>query len=194
MGISKLLLAVIQARRRKSLLMHRDAPQRLESDQVNPAKNEGEKMPSEFDFLDKHFYATEDVDLAAQGARDRFKDYPGARTSTVIYNMDWEILVERINRAVINFGYGAIFPASGAFAYLGDYQGGQQWNIVLTGLDYVNAAMKVVGMGTEYTVSSYTRGPIVVNALAVGQNPPMLGEIVHLQAAMGDFVADIPLK
>jgi hypothetical protein len=96
---------------------------------------------------------------------------------------------------VENYSYGQIFPGVEAFACLGNrYDGVQQWQIVLTGLDFVNATRTVVGMNKEYKIGQYRNGMVIVNALVEGQNPPMLGEVVHLQAATGDFVKDVPLK
>ncbi|CAM2191077.1 Secreted protein [Paraburkholderia kururiensis] len=157
-----------------------------------PATKES-KMPSEFDFLDKHYDKTDIPEVAAQSARERFGNYPVARTSTVIYGIDWETLVDSIIKAVDNYSYGAIFNTS-AFAYLGQYNGAPQWNIVLTGLKYVNATIKVVGSTPTYTIEDYDNGTIVVNAQVSGSNPPMLGDIVHLQAAIGNYIGTVQLK
>lgn len=150
-------------------------------------------MPSEFDFLDKHYDKTDIPEVAAQSAKERFGNYPVARTSTVIYGIAWEALVDMIIKAVDNYSYGAIFNTS-AFAYLGQHNGAPQWNIVLTGLKYVNATIKVVGSTPTYTVEDYDNGTIVVNALVSGNNPPMLGDIVHLQAAIGNYIGTVQLK
>lgn len=151
------------------------------------------KMPSEFDFLEKHYDRTEIPEVAAQAAKERFGNYPGARTSTVIYGIPWQELVDSIVQAVDNYSYGAIFDTS-AFAYLSEYKGRPQWNIVLTGLQYVNATLKVVGATPTYTIASYNNGTVVVTAEVAGNNPPMLGEIVHLQAAVGGYVETLQLK
>jgi hypothetical protein len=79
------------------------------------------------------------------------------------------------------------------FAALG-YSPNKKWNIVLTGLKYVNATVQVVGSTPTCTVADYNNGTIVVNAQVIGNNPPMLGDIVHLQAAVGNFVAAVQLK
>lgn len=150
-------------------------------------------MPSEFDFLEKHYDRTEIPEVAAQAAKERFGNYPGARTSTVIYGIPWQELVDSIVQAVDNYSYGAIFDTS-AFAYLSEYKGRPQWNIVLTGLQYVNATLKVVGATPTYTIASYNNGTVVVTAEVAGNNPPMLGEIVHLQAAVGGYVETLQLK
>ncbi len=159
---------------------------------ATPTKKES-KMPSEFDFLEKHYDGTDLPEVAAQAARERFGNYPGARTSTVIYGIVWQDLVDAIVRAVDNYSYGAIFNTS-AFAYLGEYRGAPQWNIVLTGLKYVNATMELSGYTPTYTVNSYSNGTVVVTANVAGSNPPMLGEIVHLQAAVGNKGEPVELK
>ncbi|PPC78143.1 hypothetical protein C4K68_07005 [Pokkaliibacter plantistimulans] len=151
-------------------------------------------MPSEFEFLDKHFYDTEEVYLAAQAARERFGNYPQARTSTVIYNIGWQELTKSIEEAVINYTFGQIFPDARTFAYMGEYHGNPQWNIVVTGLNYVNASVQIVSGVREYQVAAYINGTVVINARVVGNNPPMLGEIIHLEATVGDFVEVVELK
>jgi len=151
-------------------------------------------MPSEFDFLEKHYDKTDIPEVAAQSAKERFGNYPPARTSTVIYGIPWDILVDSIVKAVDNYSYGGAIFNTSAFAYLGSHNNAPQWNIVLTGLKYVNATVQVVGSTPTYTVADYNNGTIVVNAQVIGNNPPMLGDIVHLQAAVGNFVAAVQLK
>jgi hypothetical protein len=151
------------------------------------------KMPSEFDFLEKHYYNTEIAEVAGQAAKDRFGDYPGARTSTVIYHIDWDALVDLVVKAVDNYSYGSIFATS-AYAYLGEYHGAPQWNIVLTDLHYVNAAIERDQGQPTYTITDYNKGTVIVKAEVIGNNPPMLGDIVHLQAAVGTYVGPVKLK
>ncbi|WP_036665979.1 hypothetical protein [Paludibacterium yongneupense] len=146
-------------------------------------------MPNEFDFLDKHFNETTEPYLAAQDAYERFGNYPAARTSTVVYAMKWDALVTDITNAVINYSYGTIFN-SNCFATLGEYKGRPQWNIILTGVNYVNAVKEVAGV----KIYNYTNGTVIINADVVGGNPPGLGDIVHLQAAVGSCSGEIPLK
>jgi hypothetical protein len=151
-------------------------------------------MPNEFEFLDKHFYETKDPDLAAQAARDRFSDYPMARTSTVIYDIEWKELTGMIERAVINRSYGATIFNTQAFATLGEYAGRPQWSIVVTGLRFVNATLQVEGLTTTYSVGKYSNGTVLVKARVVDGIAPMLGEIVHLESTVGTFEGTIELK
>ncbi|WP_027211925.1 hypothetical protein [Burkholderia sp. WSM2232] len=151
-------------------------------------------MPSEFEFLDKHFYETDIPELAAQAARERFGDYPPARASTVIYGIRWAELVDLIERAVINHSYGPTIFSTPAFATIGEYRGQPQWNIVLTGLRYVNASMKVDRMTTSYSVEKFSNGTVIVNARVVNGVAPMLGDIVHLEAATGTSEGPVELK
>lgn len=150
-------------------------------------------MPSEFEFLDKHFYDTDIPEVAAQAARERFGFSPEARTSTVIYDITWKALTDAIVAAVDNYNYGDIFNTS-VFASMGEHRGNPQWNIILTGLRYVNATKKSDKGIPTYEINDYNNGTVIVNALVAGNNPPMLGEIVHLQAGIGTFVGTIKLK
>jgi hypothetical protein len=146
-------------------------------------------MPSEFDFLDKHFCESDEPYNAAQAAHERFGNYPAARTSTVIYGMKWDTLINDISNAVINYAYGTIFN-SNSFAALSQYNGNPQWNIILTGVKYVNAEKGNAGV----KIYNYTNGSVIINARVVGDNPPGLGDIVHLQAAVGTCAGEVPLK
>jgi hypothetical protein len=151
-------------------------------------------MPNEFEFLEKHFYETDIPELAAQAARERFGDYPAARISTVIYGMQWSALVEMIVRAVINRSYAATIFNTSAFATLGEYRGQPQWNIVLTGLRFVSASMQVEGLTTAYSVDRFSNGTVIVKARVADGVVPMLGEIVHLEAAIGSCDGAVELK
>jgi hypothetical protein len=156
--------------------------------------HQGGNMPSEFEFLDKHFYETDIPELAAQAARERFGDYPPARTSTVIYAITWRNLLDLIERAVINHSYGSTIFSTPAFATIGEHHGQPQWNIVLTGLRYVNASLKVERMTTTYSVEKFSNGTILVNARVINGTAPMLGDIVHLEATMGNSEGLVELK
>jgi hypothetical protein len=151
-------------------------------------------MPSESEFLDKHFYDTDIPEVAAQAARERFGDYPPAKISTVIYGIAWKDLLEMIERAVINCSYGPTIFNTPAFAYIGEHRGQPQWNIVLMGMRYVNASLTAERMTTTYTVEKLIKGTIVVNARVINGVAPMLGEIVHLAATTGESEGFVELK
>ncbi|TXH66528.1 MAG: hypothetical protein E6Q88_11890 [Lysobacteraceae bacterium] len=150
-------------------------------------------MPNEFEFLEKHFDPTDVPEEAAKTARERFGLFPNARTSTVIYGLPWQTLVDAIVAAVDNYNYGEIFDTP-SFATMGEFAGRPQWNIIITGLRYVNATRKADKGVPTYILTDYNNGTVVVNAQVLGNNPPMLGDIVHLQAGFGEFVSNIKLK
>jgi hypothetical protein len=146
-------------------------------------------MANQFEFLDKHFDPTDIPEVAAQTAFERFGNYPNARTSTVIFNVSWNALTDAIKHAVLNFNNGGVYDSS-AFATLS--ADGNQWNIVLTGLQYVNATRTIVRGRPEYEINEYNNGSVFLKAEALGAQ--LLGEVVHLDTGFGTWVQQIQLK
>ncbi|MGH8081313.1 MAG: hypothetical protein ACREP7_12115 [Lysobacter sp.] len=146
-------------------------------------------MPNQFEFLDKHFDPTDIPEVAAQAAYERFGNYPNARVSTVIFGLSWSALTDSIKHAVLNYLNGGVYNGS-AYATLD--LGRNQWNIVITGLQFVNASRTVVRGRSEYEISEYNNGSVFIKAEAIGGQ--LLGEVVHLDTGFGTWVQDIKLK
>ncbi|MGN7915914.1 hypothetical protein [Lysobacter sp. ESA13C] len=146
-------------------------------------------MANQFEFLDKHFEPTDLPEIAAQAAYERFGNYPNARTSTVIFNVNWSALTDAIKHAVLNYTNGGVYDSS-AFATLN--ANGNQWNIVVTGLQYVNASRTIVRGRPEYEINEYNNGSVFIKAEALGAQ--LLGEIVHLDTGFGTWVQQVQLK
>ncbi|MGO1073756.1 hypothetical protein [Lysobacter sp. CA199] len=146
-------------------------------------------MPNQFEFLDKHYDSTDIPEVAAQTAYERFGNYPNAHTSTVVFGVAWNALTDSIKLAVLNYVNGGV-PNTSAYATLS--RNGLQWNIVLTGLRFVNASRTLVHGRPEYQLNEYANGSIFVNAEALGGQ--LLGEIVHLENGFGSWVQEIKLK
>lgn len=153
------------------------------------AQSQEPPMPNQFEFLDKHYDPTDIPEVAAQAAYERFGNYPNAHTSTVIFNVTWSALTDAISRAVLTYVNGGVASGSAAATLSAD---GRQWNIVLTGLQYVNATRTVVQGRSEYSIAEYNNGCVFVNAEAIGGQ--LLGEVVHLSTGFGTWVQDVKLK
>jgi hypothetical protein len=152
-------------------------------------------MAGQYDFLVKHYCDTDIAEVAAMAARDRFGDYPNANESTVIYNIKWDRLVEMIEHAIVRSSYYPTIFSPPAFARLEDYQSAPQWSILLTEMEFVTATLSVDYLTTSYHVNKYSDGTIFVNAtVAYVAGRPILGEIVHLRAAMGNSGGVVELK
>lgn len=146
-------------------------------------------MANQFEFLDKHFDPTDIPEVAAQAAYERFGNYPNARTSTVIFNISLNALTDAIKHAVLNYTNGGVYDTS-AFATLS--ADGSQWNIVVTGLQYVNATRTLVHGRAEYEINEYNNGSVFIKAEALGAQ--LLGEVVHLDTGFGTWVQQVQLK
>lgn len=146
-------------------------------------------MPNQFEFLDKHYDPTDIPEVAAQTAYERFGNYPNARMSTVIFGVGWTALTDAIKHAVLNYVNGGIYNSS-AYATLDSDR--NQWNIVLTGLQFVNATRTLVRGRPEYQIDEYNNGSVFIKAEAIGGQ--VLGEVVHLDTGFGTWVQEIQLK
>jgi len=151
-------------------------------------------MPTQFDFLEKHYIDSDNPTYAAQDAIERFSLYPDCEKNTLIntliYNIKWDCLRNLVEEAVINYTWGNTYPAQ-SFAYLGEYNHHRQWNIILTNLNYINAEKQK----NEILCTKYINGTIIVCATVEGtEEAPLLGEIVHLQTAIGRADGVIVLK
>ncbi|MCF7222507.1 hypothetical protein [Marilutibacter chinensis] len=146
-------------------------------------------MPGQFEFLDKHYDPTDIPEVAAQTAFERFGNYPNAHTSTVIFNVAWSALTDAISQAVLTYVNGGVATGSAAATLSED---GRQWNIVLTGLQYVNATRTVVQGRSQYSIAEYSNGSVFVNAEALGGQ--LLGDVVHLSTGFGTWVKNLQLK
>ncbi|UZW59620.1 hypothetical protein [Lysobacter enzymogenes] len=160
-----------------------------DADEPAPPTDQEPAVANEFEFLDKHYDPTDLPEIAAQTALERFGNYPNARTSTVIFGVAWQALTDSIQHAVLNFNNGGIYDAPVAAVLSED---ASQWQIILTGLRFVNATRTMVGGRPQYTVSEYANGSIFLTAQALGGQA--LGEIVHLGNGFGDWVQDVELK
>jgi len=167
----------------------RPAPAPAGADEPAPPTDQEPAVANEFEFLDKHYDPTDLPEVAAQTALERFGNYPNARTSTVIFGVAWQALTESIQHAVLNYNNGGIYDAPVAAVLSED---ASQWQIVLTGLRFVNATRTMVGGRPQYTVGEYANGSIFLTAQALGAQ--LLGEIVHLGNGFGDWVQDVELK
>ncbi|MEI2433518.1 hypothetical protein RDV84_00975 [Lysobacter yananisis] len=167
----------------------RPAPAPADADEPAPPTDQEPAVANEFEFLDKHYDPTDLPEIAAQTALERFGNYPNARTSTVIFGVAWQALTESIQHAVLNYNNGGIYDAPVAAVLSED---ANQWQIILTGLRFVNATRTMVGGRPQYTVSEYSNGSIFLTAQAPGGQA--LGEIVHLGNGFGDWVQDVELK
>jgi hypothetical protein len=146
-------------------------------------------VANQFEFLDKHFDPTDIPEVAAQTAYERFGNYPNARVSTVIFGIGWTVLTDSIKHAVLNYVNGGVYGNS-AYATLDMDR--SQWNIVLTGLQFVNATRVVVRGRAEYQIDEYNNGSVFVKAEALGGQ--LLGDIVHLETGFGTWVQEVKLK
>lgn len=146
-------------------------------------------MPNQFEFLDKHYDPTDIPEVAAQTAYERFGNYPNAHTSTVIFNITWSALTDAISQAVLTYVNGGVASGSAAATLSAD---GRQWNIVLIGLQYVNATRTMVQGRSQYSIAEYNNGSVFVNAEAIGAQ--LLGEVVHLGTGFGTWVQNLELK
>ncbi|MDH5823565.1 hypothetical protein QFW77_11265 [Luteimonas sp. RD2P54] len=146
-------------------------------------------MANEFEFLDKHYDPTDIPEVAAQTAFERFGNFPNAHTSTVIFNIPWQTLTNAINQAVLTYVNGGVASGTAAATLSAN---GQQWNIVLTGLQYVNATRTMVQGRPQYSIDEYRNGSVFVNAEAIGGQ--LLGEVVHLSTGFGTWVQTLELK
>ncbi|SDY71813.1 hypothetical protein SAMN04487939_105167 [Lysobacter sp. yr284] len=167
----------------------RPAPAPADADEPAPPTDQEPAVPNEFEFLDKHYDPTDLPEVAAQTALERFGNYPNARTSTVIFGVSWQALTDSIQHAVLNYNNGGIFDTSVAATLSEDTR---QWQIMLTGLRYVNATRTMVAGRPQYTVGEYSNGSIFLNAEALGGQ--LLGEVVHLSNGFGDWVQNVELK
>ncbi|MBB4128082.1 hypothetical protein GGR77_003404 [Xanthomonas translucens] len=157
-------------------------------------------MPNEQDFLRKH-YSAGDADAAVQTALTRLAGSPAyITTSSVIHGIAWTDLLNRMFIAVINAdGRGAARADLGAdpdgMAYairVVSKQHGEQWNIVLTGIDYVDVTRKGAGSSVTYETSKYRNGNVFITARAVKDEPGLLGEVVHLTTGFGSPEGSLP--
>lgn len=146
-------------------------------------------MANELEFLDKHYDPTDIPEVAAQTAYERFGNYPNAHTSTVIFDIPRATLISSINQAVLTYVNGGV-PSGPAAATLSP--DGRQWNIVVTGLRFVNVTRTMVEGRPEYTIAEYSNGSVFLNAEAIGGQ--LLGDIVHLSTGFGNWVQNVELK
>ncbi|BAV99250.1 hypothetical protein [Lysobacter enzymogenes] len=146
-------------------------------------------VANEFEFLDKHFDPTGIAEVAAQAAVERFGYYPNARTSTVIFGVPWERLTAQIAQAVSNYGNGGVYDAPAYATLTAD---GLQWQIVVTGLRFVNATRTMSGGRPQYEIDEYANGTVLLNA-EMG-DALQLGEIVHLDTGIGTWKKRVEVK
>jgi hypothetical protein len=146
-------------------------------------------VANQFEFLDKHYDPTDIPEVAAQTAYERFGNYPNARVSTVIFGIGWTVLTDSIKHAVLNYLNGGVYGNS-AYATLDIDR--NQWNIVLTGLQFVNATRTVVRGRAEYEINEYNNGSVFIKAEAIAGQ--LLGDVVHLDTGFGTWVQAIKLK
>jgi len=162
-------------------------------------------MPNEQDFLRKHY--ADSVDNAIKAAQMRLVNSPPyITTSTVIHGIAWTDLLNRMFIAVINAGGGsavradlAADPDGMAYAVkVLSTQHGEQWSIVLTGLNYVDVTRHRNGdVSNEvyeevYKISKYRNGNVFITAKAVKDEPGLLGEVVHLTTGFGSTSVPSP--
>ncbi|KRA14593.1 MULTISPECIES: hypothetical protein [unclassified Lysobacter] len=147
-------------------------------------------MSSQFDFLDKHYCATESVQVAAQAVFERYGPYPRARTAVAVYAIDWQAWTDTI--ADVVRAYAQRGAASRAGTATLDASG-KEWRIVLTGMRYVSAGRYSQGGGATYRVNEYRDGTVQLKASAVG-NPPQLGEVTHFEHLSGTLVGPVELS
>ncbi|QWP76552.1 hypothetical protein J5226_23725 [Lysobacter sp. K5869] len=170
------------------LLLSRAAPQRSAGDSsAHPTQER--RVANEFEFLDKHYDSTDIAEVAAQAAVERFGYYPNARTSTVIFGIPWDKLTALIAQAVSNYGNGGVYNAQ---AYATLTSDGLQWQIVVTGLRFVNATRTMSGGRPEYEIDEYSNGTVFLNA-EMG-DALQLGEIVHLDTGIGTWKKRVEVK
>lgn len=146
-------------------------------------------MSSQFEFLDKHYCATDQSQVAAQVVFERHGPFPRARTAVVVYAIDWNEWTEAIAQVVR--AYSDRGAGSRAGTAVLDVNA-KQWRIVLTGMRFVSAGRYSQGSGTAYRVNEYRDGTIQLKASAVG-HPPQLGEIVHFEHLSGTLVGPVEL-
>ncbi|MFC6840088.1 hypothetical protein [Xanthomonas theicola] len=142
-------------------------------------------MPNDQDFLRKHDSAG-DADDAVQAALARLAGSPSHITaSSVIHGIAWTDLLKRMFVAVINADVAAD-PDGMAYAIkLFSKEHGEQWNIVLTDLDYVDVTRQATDSGATYKTGKYRNGNVFITAIAAKNDPGLLGEVVHLVTAFG---------
>lgn len=171
------------------LMLLRRALARTPPGESSVPRKQERHVANEFEFLDKHYDPTDFAEVAAQTAVERFGYYPNARTSTVIFGVAWEKLTAQISLAVANYGNGGVYNAP---AYATLTSDGLQWQIVVTGLRYVNATRTMSGGRPEYQVDEYSNGTVFLNA-EMG-DALQLGEIVHLDTGIGTWKKRVEIK
>lgn len=146
-------------------------------------------MNPQFEFLGKHYCATEHAQVAAQSALERYGPFPRARTAVIVYAIDWNVWTESIAQVVRAYSDRGAGSRAGTAVLDAN---AKQWRIVLTGMRFVSAGRYSQGSGTVYRVNEYRDGTIQVKASAVG-HPPQLGEVLHFEHLSGTLVGPVEL-
>ncbi|MEG3791731.1 hypothetical protein V1318_16555 [Lysobacter sp. CCNWLW3] len=147
-------------------------------------------MSASFNYLEKHYCATDSAQIAAQLLLERYSLNPRPRSSAVVYATDWNAWTASIANAVRAYSDPSV-ASPNAVAKLNDRVG--HWNIFLSGLRYVHATRLMESGRSVYRIDDYHNGTVEVVARVLPGTPLQMGDVLWFQTVLSPLQGPVDL-